>query len=103
MLTLRLFVDDCREDNGPLEVAVGSHRHGRVTARDVASLVGRSEIFVATGQAGDVLVLKALAIHRSNPARSPLRRRVLHVDYAGVDLPTPLEWQVDAAFNQTTR
>jgi hypothetical protein len=103
MLTLRLFVDDCSEDNGPLEVAVGSHRHGRVAARDVAGLAGRSEIFLGTGQAGDVFVMKALAIHRSNRARSPLCRRVLHVDYAGVDLPVPLEWQVDAVSNQTKR
>jgi ectoine hydroxylase-related dioxygenase (phytanoyl-CoA dioxygenase family) len=25
MLTLRLFIDDCGEDNGPLEIVVGSH------------------------------------------------------------------------------
>jgi len=30
-------------------------------------------------------------------------RCVLHVDYAGVDLPAPLEWQVDTVSNQTTR
>jgi hypothetical protein len=96
MLTLRLFVDDCAEDNGPLEVAVGSHLGGRVAAGDVANLVCQSEIFVGTGRSGDVLVLKTLAVHRSRRARSPSRRRVLHIDYAGVDLPAPLEWQVDA-------
>jgi hypothetical protein len=96
MLTLRLFVDDCTENNGPLEVAVGSHRYGRAATKDVADLVRRSQIFVATGRSGDVLVLKTLAIHRSGRARSPAQRRVLHVDYASVDLPAPLEWQVDA-------
>ena len=49
------------------------------------------------------LGLESAGYHRSNRARSPSRRRVLHIDYAGVDLPAPLEWQVDTVSNQTTR
>jgi hypothetical protein len=92
MLALRLFVDDCGQDDGPLEVAIGSHRHGRVPAGDVADIAGKSTIFTATGRAGDVLAMKSLAIHRSKRAISPSRRGTLHVDYALVDLPPPLEW-----------
>jgi hypothetical protein len=92
MVTLRVFVDDCGEDSGPLEVIVGSHRRGRVPAKDVLEIAHRSEIFVATGRMGDVLIMKTLAIHRSNRAASPAHRRVLHVDYAPFDLPKPLEW-----------
>jgi hypothetical protein len=92
MLTLRVFIVDCPEDNGPLEVAVGSHRNGRVPARNVVEIARRSSIFVATGRAGDVLIMKTLAIHRSKRAISPEHRRVLHVDYASFDLPAPLEW-----------
>jgi hypothetical protein len=33
MLTLRVFVDDCGEDNGPLEVVKGSHRFGRLASK----------------------------------------------------------------------
>jgi hypothetical protein len=92
MLTLRLFLDDCELDNGPLEVACGSHRHGRVPAAEVKKLVEQSDIFVATGGRGDVLAMKLLAIHRSQRATLPSHRRVLHVDYASLALPPPLEW-----------
>lgn len=93
MLTLRLFVDDCGSDNGPLLIAVGSHRHGRIPVKNVTDLVSRSEIFVGAGQAGDVLLMKTLAIHSSKRAIVPTHRRVLHVDYATADLPPPLEWK----------
>lgn len=95
MVTLRLFVDDCGSDNGPLLVARGSHRHGRLPGRDIAEVVGCSEIFVGTGQAGDVLVMRTLAIHSSKRAALPAHRRVLHVDYAAAELPPPLEWKVN--------
>jgi hypothetical protein len=92
VLVLRLFVDDCGPDDGPLEVAVGSHRHGRVPVGDVAGIAGKSGIFTATGKAGDVLAMRSLAIHRSRRAASPRGRATLHVDYAAVDLPASLEW-----------
>lgn len=92
MLTLRLFVDDCGPENGPLEVACGSHRCGRVPADEVREIVQRSEIFAATGRSGDVLAMRLLAIHSSKRAKSPAHRRVLHVDYASVELPAPLKW-----------
>jgi len=91
MLTLRLFVDDCGVDNGPLAVARGSHRLGRVPAADVKAIAERSEIFVGTGRSGDVLAMKLLAIHSSRRSTAPGHRRVLHVDYAAGELPAPLE------------
>jgi Phytanoyl-CoA dioxygenase (PhyH) len=92
MLALRLFVDDCGVEDGPLEVAIGSHRRGRVPVREVCDIAAKSAIFTATGKAGDVLAIKALAIHRSKRAVSPSRRGTLHVDYALVDVPELLEW-----------
>jgi hypothetical protein len=92
MLTLRLFVDDCGPEDGPVETAVGSHLYGRVPVGDVSSVAGKSDILTATGKSGDVLAMKSLAIHRSRRAASPSCRATLHVDYAAVDLPAPLEW-----------
>ena len=92
MLTLRLFLDDCDEDNGPLEVVVGSHQHGRLPERNLDEAVERGTVFVGRGRAGDVLVMKMLAVHSSKRAVSPSHRRVLHIDYATIDLPAPLEW-----------
>ena len=95
MLTLRVFIDDCGEDNGPLEIVVGSHRHGRLPERELSDAVERAPVFVACGRAGDVLVMKMLAVHSSKRAVSPSHRRVLHIDYATIDLPAPLEWMLN--------
>jgi hypothetical protein len=95
MLTLRLFIDNCGEDNGPLEIVVGSHRHGRLPERELGDAVDRGAVLVACGRAGDVLVMKMLAVHSSKRAASPSHRRVLHIDYSTIDLPAPLEWMLD--------
>jgi hypothetical protein len=94
MLTLRVFIDDCGEDNGPLEIVVGSHRHGRLPERDLDGAVERGAVFAGCGRAGDVLVMKMLAVHSSKRAAAPSHRRVLHIDYATVGLPAPLEWML---------
>jgi ectoine hydroxylase-related dioxygenase (phytanoyl-CoA dioxygenase family) len=94
MLTLRAFIDDCGMDNGPLEIIVGSHRHGRLPEKGLGDAVERGDVFVACGRAGDVLVMKMLAVHSSKRAASPGHRRVLHIDYATIDLQTPLEWML---------
>lgn len=92
MLTLRLFVDACGEDQGPVEIALGSHRQGRVPAGEVAQAANAASVLIATGAAADVLAMHPLALHRSAKSRSTARRRVLHVDYAADALPEPLRW-----------
>jgi hypothetical protein len=92
MLTLRLFLDDCDEGNGPLEIALGTHRLGRVPHGEVAAAAERAERFAATGLAGDLLVMRLLTIHASGRAARPTHRRVLHVDYCAEALPISLEW-----------
>lgn len=95
MLTLRLFLDDCDADSGPLEIACETHSLGRIPSPDVADLARRSRPFVAFGKAGDALAMRLLSLHKSDRAAKPSRRRVLHVDYAGEDLPEPLKWAVE--------
>jgi ectoine hydroxylase-related dioxygenase (phytanoyl-CoA dioxygenase family) len=93
MLTLRLHLDDCDDDNAPLQVLSGSHLQGRLDeARYAALLRGRAAI-VCTAKAGDVLAMRPLLLHASAKAARPARRRVLHVEYAGGALPAPLRWQ----------
>ena len=95
MVTLRVFVDNCGEDNGPLEIAASSHRYGRISGRDMSDVIRRRKVIVGLGRAGDVLVMKALAVHSSRRAASPTHRRVFHVDYTTVDLAAPLEWMLN--------
>jgi hypothetical protein len=43
-------------------------------------------------EAGDVWIYATGLIHASGRAHQPRRRRVLHVDYANIDLPDGLMW-----------
>ncbi len=96
MFTLRLHVDDCGPANGPLKTIPGSHKLGRLPMAAVTELAASSEAMICTAQAGDVLAMKALTVHASDPAQSPHHRRILHVDFTTATLPAPLEWAITA-------
>lgn len=95
MFTLRLHIDDCGPENGPLKVVPGSHKLGRIPAQDVLRLGTSDEPLVCTARAGDIVAMKALTVHASSPAGKPGHRRVLHLDFATDHLPPPLEWAID--------
>lgn len=92
MITLRAHLDACGADNAPLLVVKGSHRLGRVPAEMAADVAARSEILASLSEAGDVWAYRSAILHASEASRTKTHRRVLHVDYAGFDLPFGLEW-----------
>jgi ectoine hydroxylase-related dioxygenase (phytanoyl-CoA dioxygenase family) len=93
MVTVRLHLDDCDDDNGPLRVIAGSHTNG-VLSRDAI----RARTEGGLGQAilaktGDVLFMRPLLLHASSPAARPCHRRVLHLEFAPSDLlPVEIAW-----------
>jgi hypothetical protein len=92
MVALRLHLDDCGPDNGPLLAVRGSFRLGRVPAHEIRQHVDRSEIEICCANAGDVVAMRGLTIHASERASRPGHRRVLHVDFSCADLPSGMEW-----------
>lgn len=92
MLTVRVHLDDADESNGALKVLPGTHRLGILRTGEIARL--RSEVpeHLCESKAGDVLLMRPLLLHASGRSKSPTRRRVLHIEYAGCDLPENLEW-----------
>jgi ectoine hydroxylase-related dioxygenase (phytanoyl-CoA dioxygenase family) len=96
MVTMRLHLDDCGEDNGALRVAPGSHGDGILGRAEIATRTKSSEVTV-TAKAGDALFMKPLLLHASSPAREPSHRRVLHLEFAPADLlPPGLAWAFSA-------
>ena len=81
MVFVRINIDACDESNGALELALGSHRHGRVAAGQAAGIASASGIEVCHAEPGDILVAKALVLHRSRSANIPEQRRALRLDY----------------------
>lgn len=97
MLFLRIHLDDDIDGNGAMEIAKGSHVHGRVPASKAEDIAAKYETEICRGKRGDVLVLKMLTLHRSSPAAVAGTRRVLRVDYANRTLPEPVRWNEQAA------
>ncbi|MEM9252353.1 MAG: phytanoyl-CoA dioxygenase family protein [Planctomycetota bacterium] len=90
MVTVRLHLDDCPEDNGPLRVATGSHRNG-ITDQ----CPHPEEAVTCPANRGDALAMRPLLWHASTKSDSPNHRRVLHLEFADVELPPPLQWAVN--------
>ena len=91
-MALRIHFDDCAEDNGAIRFIAGSHRHGILEpARISAARTGNPAVTCAAKR-GDVIAMCPLIIHSSPAAANPNHRRVLHIEYAAVDLPGGLKW-----------
>jgi ectoine hydroxylase-related dioxygenase (phytanoyl-CoA dioxygenase family) len=97
ILSLRLHLDDCGTDNGPLMVLRGSFRLGRVSAQQIKRHVENGQVQVCCAKAGDVVAMRGLTIHASERASRPGHRRVLHVDFSAADLPGGLQWALQSA------
>jgi hypothetical protein len=92
MLVLRLHLDSCGPDDGPLKVVPGTHNAGRLA--DDEALRMRDEIGeeICLANRGDVLALRPLLLHASSKSKGTSRRRVLHFVLGPADLPYGLAW-----------
>ena len=93
MVTLRLHLDDCGADNGPLRVLPRSHARGRLKRDEITQLCAESDAQICVAPAGSAFAMRPLLVHASSSAQRPGHRRVLHLEYAPDDaLPPPLAW-----------
>ena len=92
MLTLRLHLDPCGPDNGPLRVTPGSHLAGRLNAEAIAEWQTRGTPQACCLPPGGLLAMRPLLLHASSAATTPTHRRVIHVDYAAGELPGGVQW-----------
>jgi len=93
MLAVRIHLDDCGPENGPVRVIPGSHRGGRLDAVAIRRLVERGlEVECAVGRGG-ILAFRPLLLHASSQVVVPGRRRVIHFEWGGGELSGGLQWQ----------
>ena len=97
MLAVRLHLDPCTVENGPVRVIDGTHRLGRLGADAIDAIrTGQSEC-VCLAPEGAVLAFRPLLLHASSPATRPAHRRVIHIEYAARLLAPPLVWHRQVA------
>ena len=94
MLTaVRVHLDDCTADNGPLRIVPGSHRHGRLSVEAATALRDQRGERECLAHRGDVLAMRPLLLHASSKTRGKAPRRVLHLLFGPVGLPCGLKWR----------
>ena len=99
MVTIRIHLDDCPKENGALRVIRGSHKLGKLSERVIEKRAKESAddvVFCEIGSGG-ALVMRPLLIHSSSISRVPAHRRVLHFDFADVELPIGMRWAAGQA------
>lgn len=91
ILAIRLHLDESTSDNGPLRVIPGSHREGRLSAERISSW-DKQESLTCTIPKGGALVMRPLLLHASSACAVLQPRRVIHLEFAGTELPYGLDW-----------
>jgi ectoine hydroxylase-related dioxygenase (phytanoyl-CoA dioxygenase family) len=92
MLALRIHLDACGPDNGPMRVIPGSHRLGKLADEQIARLVAEGNETELDVPQGGLLLMRPLLVHASSAAISPAHRRVLHIEFAPIEAISPLKW-----------
>ncbi len=92
ILFVRVHLDDTNAENGAMQIALGSHKAGVIRTADAAVKAEEYPIETCEARRGDVLVLKMLTLHCSDPSVTSAPRRALRVDFATRALPAPLGW-----------
>ena len=93
LVAVRLHVDECGENDGPLRIVPGSHRVGRLTNVDAMKVRDKLGEVVCTVEKGGALLIKPLVLHASSKSSGKSRRRVLHFVFGPRILPFGLRWR----------
>lgn len=92
LVAVRLHLDHCGPDDGPLKVVPGTHRLGRLDPGLAVALRRSHGELSCAAAAGDALVMRPLLLHASSKSRGSSRRRVLHFVFAPRQLTHGLRW-----------
>ena len=80
MLTLRVHLDPVSVTNGPLLIAPGSQRRGRIPTPEINGIVHECGVISCLADSGDIWLYATPILHASGAAVVPNHRRVLQVD-----------------------
>lgn len=92
MISIRVHIDECGADNGPLLAIPGSHHGGKLEEDELAGVVAGGPVVELYVPQGALLLMRPLLVHASSPARTTHHRRVLHIELAPPEAISPLQW-----------
>ena len=92
LVAVRVHLDACGLQDGPLRVVPRSHIQGVIDADRAAAMRGAQGDVPCPAALGAALVMRPLLLHASSKSTGHSRRRVLHFLYAPAQLPYGLAW-----------
>lgn len=92
MLTVRIHLDECGPENGPLRVLPATHTAGVLNAAEIARYAAAVHPTTCSVPAGGAVLMRPLLLHSSSDSRAGHHRRVIHLEVSASPLPAPLGW-----------
>ena len=92
MVAVRVHLDECGPDNGPVRVIPRSHSFGRLSGEAIDVWKKEHTPIDCTVPRGGILAFYPLLLHSSSPSIRPEHRRVIHLEFAAATLPGELQW-----------
>ena len=99
MLSVRLHLDPCPATNGALRVIPGSHLRGRIPEEKLPAIRIAIPEHVCEVGLGGALLMRPLLLHASSPSQNVAHRRVIHLDFASIQLPSGMRWFSESKVN----
>jgi ectoine hydroxylase-related dioxygenase (phytanoyl-CoA dioxygenase family) len=93
LVAVRIHLDPCMEEDGPLQFVPATHTRGRIDAAEASRLRQEGPVVTCSVDRGGALVMRPLALHASSKATGTSRRRVLHFVFGPAELPYGLQWE----------
>ena len=90
-ITVRVHLDDTTDENGALKVLSGSHKK-KLSDDEIKLITENSLPYIGEVQAGGIQLMKPLLLHSSSKTTSFKNRRVIHMEFNSMKLPSGLEW-----------
>lgn len=92
LVAVRLHLDPCWSQAGPLRVVPGSHRFGRLSDAKAGRLRTQQGEVECVADRGAALVMRPLLLHASSRTGANTVRRILHFLFGPRQLPYGLCW-----------
>jgi hypothetical protein len=93
LVAVRVHLDACLAEDGPLRVVPGSHVHGRLLPAEAMALRDAGTEVVCVAAEGAAWVMRPLLLHASSKSTGTRRRRVLHFVFGPRSPGHALRWQ----------
>jgi hypothetical protein len=88
--TIRIHLDETNENNGALRVVPKSHLK-KIYRPETIDWNNEIETTCCVRQGG-LMLMKPLTLHSSSRTTNNRKRRVIHIEFSSLELPTELKW-----------